>query len=261
MTEKPKNDLPNCHARFKARYLNALRGLLNAAREVAFSQPSAGLFIEPAAKGCFLIASTGKTMGVIHDADGFANKPFRALLPKEFCWRCAPPAPVQMFLEGPYELPLPEWAQPGDVDIFPVCALLMPQMDHPSVEDKGYAPALANARIETSNHWREDDFRLFEGATLPWRKIFDRESGARDTLNIDPRYVALFQSLEEVDPNGYAWGFQMDFPARDDQAVIIRAREMPEFIGAVMPQKACEYPPLPDWIAIEPKAEEEADAQ
>ncbi|MBM3553602.1 MAG: hypothetical protein FJX45_18095 [Alphaproteobacteria bacterium] len=255
MTDKTsradKPPYPDCHARFKARYLNALRGLLNDTRERAFVTPSAGLFIEPADPGCFLIASTGKAIGVIYDASGFANRPFRALLPRGFCFRARPPEPLHVFAEGPAEIELPEWAQPGDVHITPVCALLFPKMNHPIVEDEHNAPALANVMIETGNHWREGDFRLFENAYLPWRALFQRDAGPLERLHIDLGFLELFRTVEEITPDE-TYRFALDFAGDSKGVVIVRAESAPEFIGAINPQKPFDVPPLPSWLSSAP---------
>lgn len=245
-------DLPDCHALFKAKHLHALRGILDSARARQFFLDSAGLFIEPAEKGVFLIASDGWVVGVIYDPEGYANKPFRALLPEMFCARAAPAAPLQVFSEGPADIELPEWAQPSDVRIAPVCALIFPQMNHPSVEDPRYAPALASVRIETGKEWREDDFRLQEDKKIPWRTALSGPFGAHGAICISPRVPAVFDALSDLCGDRAAASFSISFHERPFGPHVLRLKGVPEFCGAFMGQKFVEPDPLPEWLSWAP---------
>lgn len=246
------DDLPKCHARFKAKHLHALRGILDSARERGFFDQRIGLFVEPAEKGIFLIATDGWSLGVIHDPDGWANKPFWALLPAVFCARAAPAAPLQVFCEGPAEVELPEWAQPGDVLIMPVCAMIRAQMQHPAEEDPECGYVLASFPIETGNCWREDDFRLKEDAKISWRELFAGPCGAHGSLCINPRILAAFGPLRELSAEGRNARFSIELHEDAGGPHLVRVNGVSEFVGAFMGQKFVEPDPLPEWLSWAP---------
>jgi hypothetical protein len=258
MTEK----LTKCHARFKAKYLHAVRRILDRAREMQFLRGTVGLFVEPMPQGCLLIATNGHAIAIIHDASGFANKPFRMLLPKAFVERAAPPKPLQVFIEGPDEIEWPEWAQPGDVFITPICALIFGAMHHPDVEDLEYAPALANVVVSNGNEWRDDDFRLFEDKTIPWRKAISQARGAQGRVCIDPDLMSVFAPLADLGGHLSQVGqFSLDFASSDDGPIIVRNRNAPEFYGAIMPLKAFDAEPTPEWVTATPAPKSNEPAQ
>lgn len=246
------DDLPKCQARFKAKYLHALRRILESARERQFYDRGIGFFVEPTERGVFLIATDGWSLGVIHDPDGVANKPFWALLPANFCARAAPAAPLQVFSEGPEEVELPEWAQPGDVLIMPICAMITAQMLHPAEENPEYGYVLANVRIETGNCWREDDFRLKEDAKIPWRRQFAGPFGKHGSLCFNPQIPAVFGPLRELVAEDRSAGFSIELNENVQGPHLIRVNGVSEFVGAFMGQKFVEPDPLPEWLSWAP---------
>lgn len=248
----PFDDLPNCHAVFKAKHLHALRGILDSARKRQLFRLPTGLFIEPAEKGVFLVATDGWSIGVIYEPEGYANKPFRALLPERFCARAAPATPLEVFSEGPAEIDLPEWAQPAEIRITPVCALILPEMNHPSIEDPETAPALACVQIETGNHWRVEDFRLQEDEKVPWRPQFSGPFGAHGSICITPRIPAVFDSLRDLSSERQNASFSVVFHENPGGPHIVRVNGSDGFVGAFMGQRFKKPDPMPEWLSWPP---------
>jgi hypothetical protein len=258
-TEAKRDELPDIYARFKSEYLHALRRILDAARERQLYR-SVGLIVEPAPDGGALIVATdGVAVGVFHDRDGCVNKPFRAMLPKRFLDRCAPPAPVEMFCEGSDERELPEWAQPGDVHLYPIAAMLCGRMPYPDVDDAEDGPILANVMIETGNHWREEDFRVDERPPVAWRRAFVRDNAPVDaaTINLNPFVAEYFSPVMDLaqrrDCEGGIAAISRSAPIGEQRAFILQVSGLPEFVGAFMPMRPWAPPALPDFI-ISPAA-------
>lgn len=251
-------------ARFKAKYLHALRLILDEAEEGSLMR-GVGLLIEPALDGgVLLIATDGRALAVIHDATGHASRPFRALLPKRFRERCAPAKPLEVFLEGEDAIELPEWAQPGDVHLFDICAVLFPQMNHPDIGDDFDAPALANVRAAGGETWRREDYRLDDRPLLDWRKPFSEST--TDTVphaHLSPSLFAVFHPFRELGANehhGFLPGLALKF-GEGTAPAIVKIEALPNFIGAITPLRAFDVPPgLPDFIRrpVQPATSEES---
>ncbi|MGJ0505645.1 MAG: hypothetical protein ACR652_00635 [Methylocystis sp.] len=248
MSTNQRRELPDCHAIFKAKYLYAARAILASGRQRL--EPRAGLYIEPAEEGgVFVIAIGGPSLAIFYDCEGIANRRFRAQFPEEFVARCAP-ARVEMFLEGRVFVDLPEWAQPSDVHILPVCALLFAGMNHPAWGGDDDKPCLAHVMIETGNVIRAEDFRLDADKGLPWRMIFSRARGALSQICFAPERLANFDPVYDLFPEDEKKQFQVEFGDGPESPLFLRLPGVPEFIGALMPQKFIEADRLPVWATI-----------
>lgn len=246
--EAPGHKLPSTHAMFKARYLHALRLILDDCQEEQMIR-KIGLLIEPHPEGGVLvIATNGSVLAALHDPDGFANTPFRALLPPAFRAACAPPPGITKYSQGEsWVEPLPEWAQPSDVHILPIAVYLSPQMDHPNDEDTD-GPMLAHALIETGNRWRIKDYRIDESPLLDWRKVFSTPvQGPPEHISLNPRLMGMFDPLTEL-PGHEGGSLRLSFTGAETP-VIVSISNLPNFIGVIMPQRQTEFPPLPVWAA------------
>ncbi len=244
-------DLPNAHAHFHSRYLHALRAILDSADDVRATRPL-GLILEPAPGGGVLVVATdGVALAVLHDRAGYANAPMRVSLPASFRDRCAPAKPVRMFWEGFYERALPEWAQPGDVVITPVCAILTPAMQMPDIE-LGEGPCLENVMIETGDVWSLDDYRVDLAKPVDWRKIFEKaaaQTGAATTaLYWQPAAFNMFQPILELSASRSEAVVAVEFTGAGSPA-LVRVPTVPEFMGCFMPMKAVEAAAgLPEFV-------------
>lgn len=239
-------------ARFKAKYLHALRYILDEAEEGSLIR-GVGLLIEPAPDGgVLLIATDGGALAVIHDATGHASQPFRALLPRRFRQRCAPAKPLEIFDEGEDTIELPEWAQPGDVYLLEICAVLFPQMNHPDISDAFDGPALANVRAADGGAWKAEEYRLDDCDLLDWRRPFsEKRADIVPHAYLSPSLFSVFHPFRELgarEHNGLQPSLALKFGDGVSPA-IVKVEGLPNFIGAIMPLRAFDVPPgLPDFI-------------
>jgi hypothetical protein len=248
------DDLPKIRARFKAKYLHALREILVSASERRFFSP-AGVYLEPCEQGGVLIIATdGHALAVLRDPDGEVNKPWKVHLPQAFVDRCAPPAPVAVFCEGPDEIELPEWAQPGEVYLYGIAAMLFSQMNHPKFEDLNYAPVLASVPIETGNHWRESDYRVEETReTFQWRRPLDAAPAPGERFYLQPSVLATFQPIFEQARRDAEKPPALALEPRENMVIRVFIDGFADFVGVVMGMTPFEPAPLPPFAAA-PKA-------
>jgi hypothetical protein len=241
-------------ARFKAKYLHALRFLLDSA-EADFYRPHYGLSVEPEpAGGVILVATNGFALAAIHDENGFASAPFRAMLPWTFRARCALPPPIAFVDDadlGPVDLP--EWAQPGDVLLSDLSALLFARQPRPMSDDGGAPATLARAPIATGDHWREGEYRIDAGPLPDWRTIFDApasNAAPAPRAFISPELYGMFELLRELAATrNYGLMPAASLEYRGEGApVIVTIDHLPNFIGAIAPMTPFDPPPPPDFL-------------
>jgi hypothetical protein len=258
------DDLPKIRARFKAKHLHALREIIANSRGRSFCGP-AGLYLEPCEQGGVLIIATdGHALAALRDPDGEVNKPFKVHLPKAFVDRCAPPAPVAVFCEGPDEIELPEWAQPGEVYLYEIAAMLFSQMNHPKFEDLKYAPVLANLPIETGNHWRETDYRVEEPReTFSWRRPLEAAPAPGERFYLQPSVFATFQPIFEQACRDADKPLALALEPRENMVIRVFIDGFPDFVGVVIGMTPFTPPPLPLFAAEPaktPREQGESDA-
>jgi hypothetical protein len=243
---KPHSDA-RISARFKAKYLHALRYILDNA-EAHFYRTHYGLFVEPAPDGgVILVACEGRALAAIHDASGVASRPFHAFLPKQFRDRCGPPEPVTFDDDIRCAVDMPEWAQPGDIHLTDDCASLFPQMDHP--EFLSEPPALARAMPAIGRTWRADEYRADDGPFPDWRKIFEAERAPASRAFLAPGLYAAFEPLRELSADahdGIMPSASIAFGG-ESAAAIVTIDGLPNFVGAIMPMTPFDAP-LPSFI-------------
>lgn len=251
MTTKAKgslDDLPKTFARFRADYLHALRAILDLAEDRYFER-QVGLTIEPAkGGGVLLIATDGHVLAVLHDKAGRANKPFRAILPKAFRARAAPPEPVSMYWEGSFAYEPPEWMQPGDVLLHPAGALILGKTRHPSEHQQDNGAALAHVLIETGNHWRDTDFRVDETEPLNWRAAFAGPRAKVERGFLLPEYFAVFAPIFDLAGTSGPTSVAIEFAETEIAPAIVTMRGFDNFIGAISPMRRFEPSPRPAFL-------------
>lgn len=236
--------LPDISARFRAEYLHALEPIL---KTVDPCWDGIGLIIEPAETGVLVVATNGRTLGVFHDVTGQANRPFRAILPRSFRKRCAPATIEKMFEAGPADWLLPEWAQPGCVCLTPFGAMLMAKMPAP---DQRFGMVLESVPLTTGNHWRETDYRVETGKIVDWRKPIETFAPApMPHLFFDPVVYAEFRGVVRMARNREGTPHVILTPGGTGKTMLVQVPTLPHFIGAVMPQPACDVPDVPGFIA------------
>ena len=183
-----------------------------------------GIYIAPAAKGIVLVATDGHRMGIVHDENGAATKPFICPIGKRAL------------------------AQKLDIDALAVFAgadLHFLDADNPPKRRTVLQPLFTSAEP------------ALEGDYPAWWKVVPVTVTRRlRPMSINARYVGAFAKVGEAaglkDGNRYGFNFYQSGGASD--ALIVRNPYLPEFVGIQMPMRIIDTDPLPRWLMAARKA-------
>ena len=238
-------------ASFQARYLYALEPLIRASQGDVMRLGTSGLIVEPVETGgAVLVTTDGHFLAAIFDDAARATRPMRMTISDYLFDAVKPPPGVKFFDQGnTFEMPMPEWAQPGEVYAWGLAAYVLGLMPHPSFETED-GGILASISAEKGNVYA-GGYRIHrDPPTLPWRRIFAGERRpTASRLNVYPQVLARFDRIERL----FREGVEV-VVAGDQQPLILTVPGHPEFIGAIMPNSVpIEAPDLSSWIAAASK--------
>jgi hypothetical protein len=235
-----------------ARYVVALSAIL--ADQDPYYTGVQGLQIEPcSAGGVLLVATTGRTLAVIHDVDGRAKVPRRVVLPNAVIDACRPPRLPALYSEGEEidrtALDVPDWMIPGTVLLWSIACMVFPKgKDAPGI--------LCDRFSEEGPVWRTGhDYRLYPpNELINWRKTVPKSAATSlaAPLWLNPKYLQQFAAMAgTLDEDAIYRGLKL-WIGDPDGPIVVRAQYMPEFFGLVMPIKSAAMEAVdafPDWLA------------
>jgi len=211
------------------------------------------LIIEPCATGGAIIVAVSSTaMIAMLDPDGVCSAPMTLSLPDEIFDACAPRDPIGMNYCGEsYELPMPEWSQPGQAAFHGAGTFVLPKMRHPrwAEKDDEFLPCLYNVIASLPNHHHIGrDYRWRDGAKTNWRMPLRNAISAKPSstpISVSPDDMALFVRARNLVGRPSAVFLRSGDP---DGPVLVTIEGTPEFIGTVMPFRRVEYQEPADWF-------------
>lgn len=210
-----------------------------------------GIFIEPAEEGVILVASNGHALCAFHDVEGQATGPVRFLLPPRIVDACRKPVmqPLYDANGDDWCAKPPAWMTPGRLFLHTVSCYVYPaeQPTHLEGWNAEMGAHFASAMIETGNVWREADYRVLGEKYIGWRKAFEgSRTQTTSPISLNVKTQSLFAGLADIADNGELLTYEVGAP---DEAVIVRSKAVPEFMGAIMPTRAICDTPLPAWVS------------
>jgi hypothetical protein len=209
-----------------------------------------GIFIEPADEGVILVATNGHALCAFHDAKGQSGGPVRFLLPPRIVDACRKPViqPLYDANHDDWQASPPAWMVPGQLFLHTVGCYVYPeeQPTHLYGWNAEMGAHFASAMIETGNVWRETDYRVLGEQYMDWRKAFEGErKHATSPISLNIKTQSLFAGLGDLSDGGELLTYEVGGP---NDAVIVRSKAVPEFIGAIMPTRVICDAPLPAWV-------------
>lgn len=229
-----------------AKYIPIIAGFCT---DIEF-ETARGIFIEPAEQGVIIVATNGHALCAFHDVEGQATGPVRFLLPPRIVDACRKPVMQTLYdaNRDDWCAKPPAWMMPGQLYLHTVACYVYPaeQPTHLEGWSAEMGAHFASAMIETGNVWRETDYRVLGDKHFNWRKAFE---GAREhataPISLNVKTQSLFAGLADIADDGELLTYEVGAP---NEAVIVRSKKVPEFIGAIMPTRVICDEPLPEWV-------------
>lgn len=227
------------------------------------------LFIEPHPDGgVLLIATDGRAMGVVHDADGAATAARAVTLPPSLVEACHFPDMPTFRDQGDTIRPVPppptivpDWVSFSDVG----ASVWTQEVPLANPDDETTGCPLVSVTPTPGNVWHGDDYRVID-ETLPWRKAL-RGPWSTPPANVwlDLGLLAPFAAIltARLEAGGEEEGYTAArllfgdggarLPGKSKRlvspvnALLVSVAGLPEFVGVVM---LCHPPAVADWAAL-----------
>lgn len=233
-------------AKFDAALLHALEPILLLAYSNRNHPSIHGLRIERAGEsdddGIRLIATDGRALAICFDPDGRATEDFTAHICSHTFEAATPPKPIIGTYEGEHvPLPLPDWAQPGEVLLFEEFAFVTPKGKHPDDEEDGQEGHFLSNVFSFADNRDSDGYRILTESFPNWRAVqrhFDASTERDPEPCINPKLLDLFSRLTTTTNEyfGSAPGAIIEFGPPNGPMRITGAG-VDNFVGFLMPKR------------------------
>ncbi len=243
-------------ASFDSELLWALQPIINYSQELhPLRFLDGSLIVEPCVEGgVMLVAVSGHAMAVIRDPRGHASGSATLALPRALFDVCEPRMPLSMSYCGEqFELPVPEWMQPGTVFASSVGIFVQPKMRAPMFadEDDKFWPVLFDATECGKSHRVGSDYKFTAGPRVNWRAALSRATTGtiEETPIVSPEIVGMFSRIHgmlRLRAKNNPRVFHRH--TKDSGPVLVQFEGFPDFIASYMQQEPADAPAYPTWF-------------